>query len=274
MDLLSATTSSDSQLTRVWADLRGRGRTALIPYLTAGHPDRAASLDALRRAAEHADIIEVGVSFSDPLADGPTIQRSTFEALQQGMTLPRTLELIAEAGLACPVVVFSYLNPILHYGLERFLRDAAQVGAVGLLLTDLPAGSDPAVELAVQESPLDLIRLVAPTTTGARLADVVREAQGFLYLVARLGVTGASTALASGLGEYIARVRAASPLPLAVGFGISTPAQARTVAGLADGVVVGSALVERLGKEGPVAAGRFLGELRRALDEAAGAGAA
>lgn len=263
---MSATTSSESRLARTWADLRERGRTALIPYFTAGHPDRAASLEALRRAAEHCDILEVGVSFSDPLADGPTIQRSTFEALQQGMTLPRTLELIAEARLQRPVVVFSYLNPILHYGPERFLRDAAEVGASGLLLTDLPAGSDPAVEGAVRESPLDLIRLVAPTTTGERLAEVVREAQGFLYLVARLGVTGASAALASGLGDYIARVRAASPLPLAVGFGISTPAQARTVAGLADGVVVGSALVDRLGKDGPVAAARFLAELRAALD--------
>jgi tryptophan synthase alpha chain len=270
---LSATTSSDSQLTRVWADLRGRGRTALIPYLTAGHPDRAASLDALRRAAEHSDIIEVGVAFSDPLADGPTIQRSTFEALQQGMTLPRTLELIAEARLERPVVVFSYLNPVMRYGLERFLRDASQVGAVGLLLTDLPAGSDPGVEQAVRESPLDLIRLVAPTTTGSRLAEVVREAQGFLYLVARLGVTGASALLAGGLADYIARVRAASSLPLAVGFGISTPEQARTVAGLADGVVVGSALVDRLAQDGPQAAGRFLAELRRALDQAAGGNA-
>ena len=255
----------------MWAGLRDRGRTALIPYLTAGHPDRVASLDALRRAAEHADIIEVGVAFSDPLADGPTIQRSTFEALRQGMTLPRTLELIEEARLERPVVVFSYLNPVMRYGVDRFLHDAAQVGAVGLLLTDLPAGSDPAVERAVRESPLDLIRLVAPTTTGARLAEVARDAQGFLYLVARLGVTGASAALATGLTEYVARVRAASSLPLAVGFGISTPGQARTVAGLADGVVVGSALVERLGRDGPAAAGRFLAELRQALDEASGA---
>jgi tryptophan synthase alpha chain len=211
------------------------------------------------------------VAFSDPLADGPTIQRSTFEALRQGMTLPRTLELIEEARLERPVVVFSYLNPVMRYGVDRFLHDAAQVGAVGLLLTDLPAGSDPAVERAVRESPLDLIRLVAPTTTGARLAEVARDAQGFLYLVARLGVTGASAALATGLTEYVARVRAASSLPLAVGFGISTPGQARTVAGLADGVVVGSALVERLGRDGPAAAGRFLAELRQALDEASGA---
>ncbi len=165
-------------------------------------------------------------------------------------------------------MVFSYLNPILHYGIERFLREAADLGIAGLLLTDLPAGSDPATEQAVRQSPLALIRLMAPTTAGARLAEVVRDAQGFLYLVARLGVTGASSELATGLSAYIARVRAASPLPLAVGFGISSAEQARAVAGLADGVVVGSALVDRLAREGPAAAGRFLGELRSALDGA------
>jgi tryptophan synthase alpha chain len=194
---LSATTSSESALAAAWADLRRRRRTALIPYLTAGFPSRAASLEALRRAAEVSDLLEVGVAFSDPLADGPTIQRSTFEALRQGMTLPRTLDLIAEARLERPVVVFSYLNPVRRYGLDRFLREAAQLGVAGLLLTDLPAGNDPGVEAAVRASPLDLIRLVAPTTTGARLAEVVRDAQGFLYLVARLGVTGASASTVS-----------------------------------------------------------------------------
>lgn len=265
---MSATTSSESVLELAWTGLRRQGRTALIPYLTAGYPDRPASLEALRRAEEHADVIEVGVAFSDPLADGPVIQQSTFEALRQGMTLPRTLELIAEAKLSRPVVLFSYLNPVRRYGLERFLRDAADLRVAGLLLTDLPAGSDPEVEQVVRGSSLDLIRLVAPTTTGSRLADVVRQARGFLYLVARLGVTGASRELASGLAEYVQRVRAATPLPLAVGFGISTPAQARAVAGLADGVVVGSALVETLGRGGPPAVGLMLGDLRAALDEA------
>jgi tryptophan synthase alpha chain len=265
---LSATTSSESALSEAWASLRKQGRTALVPYLTAGHPDWARSLEALRHADQHADILEVGVAFSDPLADGPTIQRSTFEALKQGMTLPRTLELIAAARLTRPVVVFSYLNPVRRYGVEKFLRDAADLKLAGLLLTDLPAGSDPEVEDAVRRSSLDLIRLVAPTTTGDRLAAVVRGAQGFLYLVARLGVTGASRELATGLEAYIARVRAASPLPLAVGFGISTPEQARAVAHLADGVVVGSALVETLGRDGPAAAGRMLAALRAALDAA------
>jgi tryptophan synthase alpha chain len=214
-----------------------------------------------------ADIIEVGVPFSDPLADGPVIQRSSFEALRRGMTLAGTLELIARAELARPVIVFSYLNPILRYGIERFLSDAGSLGIAGLILTDLPAGSDPAVESAVKRSGLDLIRLIAPTTRPERLAAALDGAQGFVYLVARLGVTGASSALATTLAESIAAVRRATSLPIAVGFGISTPEQARTVGRMADGVVVGSALVEILGRDGVREAGRFLASLRRALDE-------
>lgn len=267
MGSLSATILSESGLSTAWSLLQRQRRTALIPYITAGHPNPAGSLAFLRRIEDSCDIIEVGVPFSDPLADGPTIQRSTFEALQQGMTLAKTLDLIGQARLTKPVVVFSYLNPILRYGLTRFLRDAAQLGVAGLLLTDLPAGSDPAVESEIAASPLDLIRLIAPTTEKARLARAVEGASGFLYLVARLGVTGASDALAVGLEQYVARVRAATPLPLAVGFGISTPAQARTVAGLADGVVVGSALVELAGRD-TVAAIDFLAGLRAALDAA------
>jgi tryptophan synthase alpha chain len=220
----------------------------------------------LRVADEVADILEVGVPFSDPLADGPTIQRSTFQALQQGMTLAGTLELIGEAELSHPVVVFSYLNPILRYGIDRFLRQAAELRVAGLILTDLPAGADPAVEEAVQASELDLIRLVAPTTQPARLAAAMEGAQGFVYLVARLGVTGATASLSSSLADSIAAVRRVSSLPIAVGFGISTPQQARTVAQTADGVVVGSALVDILGRDGVREAGRFLGSLRRALD--------
>jgi tryptophan synthase alpha chain len=181
------------------------------------------------------------------------------------MTLAKTLALIAEARCTRPVVVFSYLNPILRYGLTRFLRDAAELGIAGLLLTDLPAGSDPAVEDEVGRSPLDLIRLIAPTTRPERLARAVQGAEGFLYLVARLGVTGASATLPPGLVESVARVRAVSSLPLAVGFGISTPEQARVVAGVADGVVVGSALVEVIGREGAAGARRFLRALKDAM---------
>jgi tryptophan synthase alpha chain len=257
---------SESSIGRTFDSLRERGRTALIPYLTAGYPDLPASADALRAADEIADLLEVGVPFSDPLADGPTIQRSTFQALEQGMTLTGTLELIARCRLRRPVVVFSYLNPILRYGLDRFLRDAGDLGVAGLLLTDLPAGSDPAVEEAVRESPLDLIRLIAPTTRRERLAAAVDGAEGFIYLVARLGVTGASRMLAADLAESVERVRQATALPVAVGFGISTAEQAATVGRLADGVVVGSALVDVLGSGGVPAARRFLGDLRAGLD--------
>ncbi|HUR96258.1 MAG TPA: tryptophan synthase subunit alpha [Gemmatimonadales bacterium] len=259
---------SDSRLGPAWAELRARRRTALIPYLTAGYPTSDASLAALQAADRVADILEVGVPFSDPLADGPTIQRSTFDALRQGMTLAGTLELIRRARLSRPVVVFSYLNPILRYGLDRFLRDADALGVAGVLLTDLPAGSDPAVESAIQASPLDLIRLIAPTTRADRLDAAVQGAQGFIYLVARLGVTGATASLADGLAPSIARVRQATNLPVAVGFGVSTPAQARTIARQADGVVVGSALVDVLGARGVDGAREFLGSLREALDAA------
>ena len=257
---------SESSIARTFEALRGRGRTALIPYLTAGFPDLRASEEALRAADDVADVIEVGVPFSDPLADGPTIQRSTFQALRQGMTLAGTLELIARCRLRRPVVVFSYLNPILRYGLDHFLQDAGDLGVAGLLLTDLPAGSDPGVEEAVQASPLDLIRLIAPTTRPERLRAAVDGAEGFVYLVARLGVTGARDALAADLADSVGRVREATALPVAVGFGISSAEQAAAVGRLADGVVVGSALVNVLGADGVAAARRFLGELRAGLD--------
>jgi tryptophan synthase alpha chain len=265
-----AITSSESRLAPAWAALKRSGRTALIPYLTAGYPTKESSAEVLRAVSGVADIIEVGVPFSDPLADGPTIQHSSFEALRQGMTLAGTLDLIAQAEPSVPVVLFSYLNPILRYGIDRFLQDAGRLGVAGLILTDLPAGSDLAIESAVRASSLDLIRLIAPTTSLERLARAVQGAQGFVYLVARLGVTGASASLAADLGDYVGRVRRATPLPVAVGFGISTPEQAVSVGRLADGVVVGSALVDVLGRDGVRAAGRFLESLRTALDRGAG----
>lgn len=249
-----------------WSGLRSARRPGLVVYLTAGYPTASVSLEALRAADEFADVIEVGVPFSDPLADGPTIQRSTFEALAGGMTLPRTLELIAAARLRRPVVVFTYLNPVLRHGVERFLSDATALDVSGLLLTDLPAGADHAIESAVSESSLDLIRLLAPTTENERLRQSVQQAQGFLYLVSRLGVTGARATLATDLESFVARVREVSSLPLAVGFGISTPEQAARVGRLADGVVVGSALVEALGTGGVSGVRSLLASLRRAVD--------
>ncbi len=257
---------SESRLAPGWASLRASRRTALIPYLTAGHPTPQASAAAIRAVGEVADIIEIGIPFSDPLADGPTIQRSSFEALRHGMTLAGTLEMISQAELTTPVVIFSYLNPILQYGLDQFIRDAEALHVAGLLLTDLPGGSDPRLEAAVQRSGIDLIRLVAPTTSPSRLRLILEDAQGFVYLLARLGVTGARDSLSADLATSVGRVRQATALPVAVGFGISTPEQARAVGRLADGVVVGSALVEILGRGGVAAARRFLDSLRDALD--------
>ncbi len=265
---------SEHPIAARWRALRGdagagQQRAALIPYLTAGFPTPAVSLDALRRvAAAGADFVEVGVPFSDPLADGPTIQRSTQTALDQGVTVPRVLEQIHQAALQIPVIVMTYLNPVMAFGVERFLREAAAAGVSGLLLTDLPAGADPAVEAAVAASPLVLIRLVAPTTTPERLACAVRGAGGFVYLISRLGVTGARDQVPPDLPEHVARVRAASPLPVAVGFGIGTPAQARRAAELADGVVVGSAIVDALAAGGPDGAGRLVRALAAAVRRA------
>jgi tryptophan synthase alpha chain len=255
-------------LASAWAALRAARRPALVTYLTAGFPSVGASRDALRVADELADVLEVGVPFSDPLADGPTIQRSTFAALEQGMTLAGTLELIAGAALSRPVVVFSYLNPILRYGVARFVADAAALGVAGLLLTDLPAGSDAAIEQEIQDGSLDLIRLLAPTTSEDRIARTVRGARGFLYLVSRLGVTGARATLSTDLEASVARVRAHSSLPVAVGFGIATGEQAARVGQMADGVVVGSALVDRLARDGVPGVRHLLTELRTALHPA------
>ncbi len=245
----------------------GKSR-ALIPYLTAGFPTPAVSLEALRRVAHAgADFVEVGVPFSDPLADGPTIQRTTQAALEQGMTVSRVLELIRQAALAVPVIIMTYLNPVLAYGVERFARDAQAAGAAGVVLTDLPAGADPSVEQAVTSGALDLIRLVAPTTDDRRLKTALSGATGFVYLISRLGVTGARDNVPPDLDVQVRRVRAASParLPVAVGFGIGTPAQAAAAARSADGVVVGSALMDALTKGGVAALERLASELAAAV---------
>lgn len=257
---------SDTALRAHWQTLRARGRTALIPYLTAGYPSRDASLEALATVVEcGADLVEIGVPFSDPLADGPIIQRSSQRALEQGMCVEGVLQLVHDARLEVPIIVFGYLNPLLAYGLSRFLSDANAAGVAGLLLTDLPAGEAPDLERQVRESPLALIPLVAPTTTHERLRHVVASAEGFVYLIARLGVTGAATDDLEAVAREVRRVRDVSPLPVAVGFGIRDGKQAAAVGRVADGVVVGSALVERLG-EGPARTAELMRELRSALD--------
>ena len=265
---MSATISSErTTLADAFAACRAQGRAALIPYITAGHPSPADTPALLRMLAEEgADIIELGVPFSDPLADGPTIQRSSFQAIEQGVDLRWTLARLAEFREShdTPVVLFTYLNPILRHGVARFLEDAAAAGAQGVLVTDLPVGSDPELEERFAESPLDLIRLIAPTTRPERVRVIAAASRGFLYYVSRTGVTGAQTTLATGLAAEVAAVRAVTDVPVAVGFGISTPEQAAVVAASADGVGVGSALVDLLGREGVEVARPLVRGLRAA----------
>lgn len=255
---------SENAIAERWRAL-GKSR-ALISYLTAGFPDFAVSLDALRRVVDAgADFVEVGVPFSDPLADGPTIQRTTQTALEQGMTLPRVLELVRAAAVPIPVIVMTYVNPVLSYGVERFVTDARAAGVAGVLLTDLPAGVDPAVERAVSASGLALIRLVAPTTADVRLKTALAGATGFVYFISRLGVTGARDQVPADLDAQVTRIRAATRLPVAVGFGIGTPAQAAAAARTADGVVVGSALMDALANDGVAGMERLARALVRAV---------
>lgn len=260
----SATTSSDPFAAR-FAALRERGRRALVVYCTAGHPDTGRSLALLQGAeAAGADVIEVGVPFSDPLADGPIIQASSQRALEQGMTFDGVLELIARAKCGVPVVLFTYLNPLLAAGADALDR-AAAAGAHGVLVTDLPVGADPALEARIAASPLAFIRLVAPTTPTTRMAEIASHGRGFVYLISRLGVTGVQDGIATDLAATVARLRGATKLPVCVGFGISTPAQAAEVGRLADGVVVGSAVVRAAG-ESVDAAVKLIASLRSALD--------
>ena len=248
---------------------RAAGRRALIPYITAGFPaadDTAPLLDALADAG--ADIIELGVPFSDPVADGPTIQRSSQAALEHGTTLQWTLDTLRafRARNDTPVVLFSYLNPIVGYGVEKFIDAAVQAGADGVLLTDLPVGADPALERTFLDSPLALIRLVAPTTPHARMLDIARDAQGFLYYIGRMGVTGARAQLRTETLDEVRALRSEVRIPVAVGFGVSTPAQAADVAQAADGVIVGSALIDALERGGIAAAAALLRDMRTAMD--------
>jgi tryptophan synthase alpha chain len=229
--------------------LKGAGECALIPYLTAGDPDLATTqaliLEFERRGA---DLLEIGVPFSDPLADGVTIQRASQRALRGGTTLTRILEMVhairADCGL--PLLLMSYANPIFHFGFARFAKEAAAAGIDGLIVPDLPP--EEATELIEATAPHDLhtVFLLAPTSSRERVQKIAAVSRGFIYYVSLRGVTGARSRLSGDLEATVRMIRAETDKPLAVGFGISSPAQVRMVAGVADGVIVGSAIVSLL----------------------------
>ena len=255
--------------------LAAEGRAGFVPYVTAGYPTLGHTRDLLAGLAEvGADVIELGIPFSDPMADGPTIQRSSQGALEAGTTVGNVFGLLAElrARSEVPVVVFSYLNPIHARGVGSFVRDAAEAGADGILPTDLPLGADPELEATLADSPLDLVRLIAPTTYPERIRDIADASEGFVYYIARTGVTGARRQLRGELAREVAAVRAVSPLPVAVGFGVSTPGHARAVGAAADAAVVGSVLVDALDGGGVEGALDLARALRKALDEVRPAG--
>jgi len=246
-----------NRIAETFARLRREGRPGLVTYTTAGDPDLPRSaeiLKALDRAG--ADVLEVGVPFSDPLADGPVIQRATERALAAGSSLRASLSLIegVRAQLDAPIVVFSYANPILRMGVDAFARRAAQAGVDGVLALDLPIEEAADFRASLRAAGLDTIFLLSPTTTETRIRKAAELGSGFLYGISRLGVTGARDSVASGAEALVRRIRAHSPLPIALGFGISRPEHVAEVCAYADAAVVGSALVSKIAEESGSAA--------------------
>ena len=237
---------SQTRISRLFERLRSEHRAALIAYITAGDPSPArtpALVAALERGG--ADLIELGVPFSDPIADGPVIQRGSDRALKAGTTVSKVLEIAAEIRKhsEIPLLLFTYMNPVLRYGLEALAHDAVARGIDGCLLTDLSVEEAEPYTAAMRHAGLDTVFLAAPTSTERRLKLVAEYSSGFVYLISRTGVTGERTSLSDGVGPLVKAMRHVTQLPLAVGFGISTADQARTVGAIADGVVVGSAFV-------------------------------
>jgi tryptophan synthase alpha chain len=219
-------------------------------------------------------LLELGIPFSDPIADGPTIQRSTQQALEQGMSTQKCLEMVQilrQQGVETPVMLMGYYNPMLAYGLEKFVAAAAAVGADGFIVPDLPPEEAAELEALAQQQGLVLVHFLAPTSNSGRIESVTQRAQGFIYMVSLTGITGARAQVAADLEAFIGRVRSQTKTPLAVGFGISTPEQAHQVGELADGVIVGSALINAVDKvppaEAPQAAAHFIQTLQKALQK-------
>jgi tryptophan synthase alpha chain len=268
--------TNPSRISRRFADLCRSGEMGLVAYITAGDPTLAATEQfvlALARAG--ADVIELGVPFSDPVADGPVIQRASERALRSGTTLAGVLSLVKSlrAKTDVPLVLFSYFNPVLQMGLEKFADAAKSAGADGVLITDLTPEEGVEYRSAMSSRGLDTIFLAAPTSTDERLALIAKSSTGFLYLISRTGVTGAKDQLAEELPALARRVRRFTKLPIAVGFGISQPGHVSVLGGLADAAVVGSALVEEIERAGTVeAAEKALAVRVRLLKGAAVAG--
>ena len=246
-----------------------KNKPIFMPYFPLGYPDLNTSVDVIEALARNgADLIEVGLSFSDPLADGPVIQKATQVALENGITVKKSLEAVKELrkrGVDIPLIPMGYYNPMLAYGLEKFVNDACDAGADGFIVPDLPMEESEEFEIVADDLPL--IRMLAPTSSPERMEMIARNAKGFIYLVSVTGVTGERKSISEGLGELIARVREHTSAPVCVGFGIGTPEQAKEVGKMADGVIVGTACVRTIGEsKTPVqTAKQFAADFRNAL---------
>jgi tryptophan synthase alpha chain len=258
-------------LSRIAAVFRRPAHRALIAYVTVGYPTVEATLEVVPLLARvGCDIVELGIPFSDPLADGATIQQSSFRALQNGVTPKLCLDVAGKLRqqVNVPLVFMTYLNPILHYGFEEFCRACSGSGVDGLIIPDLPPEEGTELETVTRSQGLDLIYLLAPTSTEERIRLVAERSQGFIYVVSVTGVTGARESLPDTLATFIARVKQLATQPLCVGFGISTAGQARQVGQLADGVIVGSQIIKLMDTDdGFKSVDSFVREMRNALDE-------
>lgn len=241
-----------SRLKQRFDDLKAEGRAALVTFVTAGDPGYDASLDILKGLpAAGADVIELGMPFTDPIADGVAIQLATLRALEAGQTLVKTLEMVRafrQGDTTTPIVLMGYYNPIHRFGVEAFVAQAREAGVDGLIVVDLPPEHDAELATPAQAAGIDFIRLTTPTTDDKRLPRVMERSSGFVYYVSVAGVTGAGSATSEQVMAAVARLRKHTSLPISVGFGIRTPDQAAAIARLADGVVVGSALVDKIAK--------------------------
>lgn len=247
---IATTTPRPSRIAATFERLQREGRTALMPFLTIGYPDVETTLAAIPAMVEAgADLFELGMPFSDPLADGPTIQRTNQRALANGVTIHTTIEVARQLranGVEVPFIAMGYVNPILRYGVERFVADCAEAGIDGLIVPDLPPEESDEIADACRRHGRDLIMLLAPTSPERRIKEVAARATGFIYCISLVGVTGARAQLQDGLAPYIARVRNYTALPLAIGFGIATAEHVGQVGDLAEGAIVASALLNRL----------------------------
>ncbi|PLX78394.1 MAG: tryptophan synthase subunit alpha [Desulfuromonas sp.] len=236
-----------SRIKQTFESIRQQGGKALVPFLTAGDPDRETTVELIHTLVEAgADVIELGVPFSDPMADGPTIQAASERALAAGTTVSAVLEIVATVRKKTnvPIVLMGYYNPIFHYGPARFAADAAEAGVDGLLLVDLPPEEAGEIHDDLRRHGIDLVTLLAPTSPDERIARLAQEAEGYLYYVSMTGVTGSQKVDAAAIADAVGRVQSHSPVPVAVGFGITTSDDAAAVGAFADAVVVGSALVK------------------------------